>query len=447
MPLHQAAKKKGGAQRSKVPPFFYAFSFALSLAAHAHATLVARSQTTDDRPQPFLRQVPTKQLQWSTGGGRKEGTRKEGGREIKSERRCYPLRSLGRCPPFFYALYCSQMLQHAAWARYATSPAMRMTSFRLPLLLLASSSSSSARWSSGRYHAHHHHHHHHGGGEDSCAVAGSHDEEAGQEGAGTAAASAHRPDGTTTVTEVGEGAKYPVRVRSNAARDNAAAASRSVIPTPRTAVPLEHRFALAKDALSGRVVDANETGIAKAVPTDITLIRKRTAVRIRWKVPSCATGRQMTPPMSTNNAPHDPPLGATADDGLSPSKSLEGVVAVVEGDTATVTDIFVTSTLSAELLRSHAPSTDVTGVRGIVIYGKRGVTIRDLYVVGNYAVRIQFSDGHDAGIFPYGYLWELCGAGVGGDKFAIMRKYITDLRRARKDRPPPIKATRRSPSS
>jgi DUF971 family protein len=30
-------------------------------------------------------------------------------------------------------------------------------------------------------------------------------------------------------------------------------------------------------------------------------------------------------------------------------------------------------------------------------------------MVGNYAVRIEFSDGHDSGIFSFAYLWELAG--------------------------------------
>lgn len=37
----------------------------------------------------------------------------------------------------------------------------------------------------------------------------------------------------------------------------------------------------------------------------------------------------------------------------------------------------------------------------------RGVEITDVRPVGNYAVQLVFSDGHDRGIFPFQYLREL----------------------------------------
>ncbi|RNF24467.1 Myb domain protein 40 [Trypanosoma conorhini] len=90
----------------------------------------------------------------------------------------------------------------------------------------------------------------------------------------------------------------------------------------------------------------------------------------------------------------------------------------------------------AEFLRAFSPSTDVVGA-DVLIYGRRGITITDVIPVGNYALRIVFSDGHSGGIYPYDYLFHL-----GREKYAHMRAYIRRLRAKRKSRDPP----RRAPS-
>lgn len=99
-----------------------------------------------------------------------------------------------------------------------------------------------------------------------------------------------------------------------------------------------------------------------------------------------------------------------------------------------------TTTALAEYLRAFTPSTD--GVFGTdrVVYGRRGVKINDMMPVGGYAVRIRFSDGHDAGIYPYDYLYHLTSR---EHKFRLMRDYIRTLRKQKKSRNPP----RRAPSS
>ena len=53
--------------------------------------------------------------------------------------------------------------------------------------------------------------------------------------------------------------------------------------------------------------------------------------------------------------------------------------------------------LSAEYLRVESPSAEVQGHgpgQRVTQYGKRKVTIKQIQPTGNYAVRIQFSDGH-----------------------------------------------------
>eukprot|EP00796_Vickermania_ingenoplastis_P010080 gene10080-7050_t len=93
-----------------------------------------------------------------------------------------------------------------------------------------------------------------------------------------------------------------------------------------------------------------------------------------------------------------------------------------------------TTTALAEYLRVYTPSTDGTFATDRVVYGRRGVTIKDFTPIGNYAVRISFSDQHDAGIYSYDYLYHLT---CPEHKFRLMREYIRTLRAQRKSRTPP----------
>ena len=67
-------------------------------------------------------------------------------------------------------------------------------------------------------------------------------------------------------------------------------------------------------------------------------------------------------------------------------------------------------TLGAEYLRVRSPSAEVQGhsaEQRKTIGGKRDVKILDVAPVGNYAVRLQFDDMHDTGIYTWRYLREL----------------------------------------
>jgi DUF971 family protein len=66
--------------------------------------------------------------------------------------------------------------------------------------------------------------------------------------------------------------------------------------------------------------------------------------------------------------------------------------------------------LSAELLRVVSPSAEVQGhspSERKLVPGKRDVTIRAIEPVGNYAVRLVFSDGHNTGLYSWDYLYEI----------------------------------------
>jgi DUF971 family protein len=81
--------------------------------------------------------------------------------------------------------------------------------------------------------------------------------------------------------------------------------------------------------------------------------------------------------------------------------------------------------LSAELLRVLSPSAEVQGhspEQRVTVPGKREVTIARVEPVGNYAVRIVFSDGHDSGIFTWHYLHEL-----GHEREARWQAYLDEL--------------------
>lgn len=65
---------------------------------------------------------------------------------------------------------------------------------------------------------------------------------------------------------------------------------------------------------------------------------------------------------------------------------------------------------SAEFLRVESPSAEVKGHgpgQEVTVAGKRNVTISRVEPVGNYAVRLVFSDGHSTGLYSWDYLAKL----------------------------------------
>jgi DUF971 family protein len=67
----------------------------------------------------------------------------------------------------------------------------------------------------------------------------------------------------------------------------------------------------------------------------------------------------------------------------------------------------------AALLRERAR--DATSVRfdvdGWSVPAAPDLTITKVEPIGNYAIRLVFSDGHDRGIFPWSYLTDIAAAG------------------------------------
>ena len=90
-------------------------------------------------------------------------------------------------------------------------------------------------------------------------------------------------------------------------------------------------------------------------------------------------------------------------------------------------------TLPAELLRVESPSAEVQGEDGRtrLVFAKKFVEIKQIEMVGTYAIRLIFSDGHDTGIYSWKYLF-----GMGQQKYTLMKQYIQDLRIAGRSRYP-----------
>lgn len=66
--------------------------------------------------------------------------------------------------------------------------------------------------------------------------------------------------------------------------------------------------------------------------------------------------------------------------------------------------------LPAEYLRVRSPSAEVQGhspAERKTVGGKKNVAIIAIVPVGNYAVRLDFDDGHATGIYSWSYLHEL----------------------------------------
>jgi DUF971 family protein len=81
-------------------------------------------------------------------------------------------------------------------------------------------------------------------------------------------------------------------------------------------------------------------------------------------------------------------------------------------------------TVSAELLRVECPSADVQGHGGpkIIVRNKSDVVISSIEQIGNYAIRIIFSDDHNSGLFSWDLLHD-----YGKNHDLYLNKYYKSL--------------------
>ncbi len=90
--------------------------------------------------------------------------------------------------------------------------------------------------------------------------------------------------------------------------------------------------------------------------------------------------------------------------------------------------------LPFELLRVWSPSAEVQGHGGgpgTLQTGKKDVLVTGAEMVGNYALRLTFSDGHDSGLFTWSYLWDL-----GEHQHDYWQRYLDRLQREGGQREP-----------
>ena len=88
--------------------------------------------------------------------------------------------------------------------------------------------------------------------------------------------------------------------------------------------------------------------------------------------------------------------------------------------------------LTCEFLRVYSPSAEVRGHgpgQEVLQIGKKNVFIESIEQVGNYAVKLKFSDGHDSGIYSWEYLRE-----ISNDKDELWDRYLGRLKAASKSR-------------
>jgi DUF971 family protein len=84
--------------------------------------------------------------------------------------------------------------------------------------------------------------------------------------------------------------------------------------------------------------------------------------------------------------------------------------------------------LPAEYLRVYSPSAEVRGHgpgQETLQVGKRNVGLTGLEPVGSYALKLEFDDGHDSGLYTWEYLYEL-----GQTQGAKWQDYLNKLEQA-----------------
>lgn len=101
--------------------------------------------------------------------------------------------------------------------------------------------------------------------------------------------------------------------------------------------------------------------------------------------------------------------------------------------------------LSCEFLRVFTPSAEARGHgpgQEVLQVGKREVAIDRIEPVGNYAIRLVFSDGHDTGIYSWDMLY-----GFGKHRDELWAAYLEKLSAVGASRDPVTKPSGSSPAN
>ena len=93
--------------------------------------------------------------------------------------------------------------------------------------------------------------------------------------------------------------------------------------------------------------------------------------------------------------------------------------------------------LSCEFLRVHSPSAEVSGHgpgQEVLQTGKKMINIRKIEPIGNYAIQLHFTDGHNTGLYSWDLLYNY---GLNQDK--IWQRYLQRMEEAGASREPDIR--------
>ena len=91
-----------------------------------------------------------------------------------------------------------------------------------------------------------------------------------------------------------------------------------------------------------------------------------------------------------------------------------------------------------EFLRLHSPSAEVSGHspgQEVLQIGKKLVSIRSIEPVGNYAIQLNFTDGHNTGLYSWDLLYNY---GLNQDN--LWQRYLQRLEAAGASREPVVKS-------
>ncbi len=94
----------------------------------------------------------------------------------------------------------------------------------------------------------------------------------------------------------------------------------------------------------------------------------------------------------------------------------------------------ITFQFSFEFLRVHSPSAEVSGHgpgQEVLQTGKQEVNINDIDPVGSYAIQINFSDGHNTGLYSWDLLY-----GYGMNQNDMWQHYLRRMDEAGASREP-----------
>lgn len=92
---------------------------------------------------------------------------------------------------------------------------------------------------------------------------------------------------------------------------------------------------------------------------------------------------------------------------------------------------------SCEFLRVYSPSAEVSGHgpgQEVLQTGKRMVNIRKIEPVGNYAIQLNFTDGHNTGLYSWDLLYS-----YGLNQDTMWQRYLQRMGEAGASREPEIK--------